>query len=186
MERRQPDAVGLVADQRRDPLAHLLRRLVGEGDREHLIGLGMPVADEVGDPVGDDARLAGARAGENQQRPVEMQRRFALFGIQLVEEVHGGGDGQYTSGRVGTRRAFGTGARRLGARALGGVDGDCGTVSSTAQRRARRATSIRRRTHRRSGVSVRQTSIATRIDKTEATAPPRAASRAPPASRGRC
>jgi hypothetical protein len=48
------------------------------------------VADEVGDSKGDDARLARARARENQQRPVTMQDRFALFRIQLVEELQGG------------------------------------------------------------------------------------------------
>ena len=80
--------LAVVADQRLDALAHLPRRLVGEGHREHLVRLGVAVADEVRDAVGDDARLAGARAGQDQQRPVAMQHRFALFGIQLGEEVH--------------------------------------------------------------------------------------------------
>ena len=30
----------------------------------------------------DDARLAGAGAGEDQQRPVGVQNRFALFGLR--------------------------------------------------------------------------------------------------------
>ena len=51
-------------------------------------GCGVAVADQVGDAAGDDARLAGAGAGEDQQRAVDVQDRFALFGIQGVEEIH--------------------------------------------------------------------------------------------------
>ena len=40
--------------------------------------------------IGDDARLAGARAREDEQRPFAMQHGFALFGVELFEEVHGG------------------------------------------------------------------------------------------------
>ena len=74
--------------QRLDPLAHLLRRLVGERDREHLVRLRVAVADEIGDAIRDDARLARAGAGKDEQRPITMQHRFALFRIQFVEEVH--------------------------------------------------------------------------------------------------
>ena len=88
MERREPHAAGLVANERLDALAHLLRRLVGERDGEHLIGLRMPVADEVRDAVGDDPSLPRARTSQDEQRPVAMQHRFALFRIQFVEEVH--------------------------------------------------------------------------------------------------
>ena len=49
----------------------------------------MAGADQVGDAVGDDARLAGARAGENEQRAVDLQHGLALLGVQFVEEVHG-------------------------------------------------------------------------------------------------
>ena len=51
-------------------------------------GLRVAVADEVGDAAGDDARLAGSRAGEDQQRPVDVQDGFALFGVEGVEELH--------------------------------------------------------------------------------------------------
>ena len=71
----------VVADQRLDALAHLPCRLVGEGHRQHVVGLGVPVADEVGDPIGDDARLAGAGAGEDEQRSIAMEHGFALFRI---------------------------------------------------------------------------------------------------------
>ena len=77
-----------VAEQRLDALPHLLGRLVGEGDRDHLAGVRVAVADEVRDAVGDDARLAGPGAGEDQQRAVHLEHGLALFGVQLVEEVH--------------------------------------------------------------------------------------------------
>ena len=51
-------------------------------------GSRVAVADEVGDAAGDDARLARAGAGEDQQRPVDVKDRFALFGVEGVEELH--------------------------------------------------------------------------------------------------
>ena len=85
---REPDAFGLLADQRFHPLAHLAGGLVGEGHRQHLIRLGMAIADEVGDPIRDDARLTGPGAGEDEQRPVDTEHGLTLFGIELAEEVH--------------------------------------------------------------------------------------------------
>ena len=82
--------------QRLDALTHLLGGLVGEGDSQYLVRRGVAVADEIRDAVGDDACLAGAGARENQQRPIEMERGFALFRVQLVEEVHWGKNVQYT------------------------------------------------------------------------------------------
>ena len=70
------------AEQRLDARPHLLGGLVREGDGEHFVRLRVAVADEVGDAAGDDARLARARAGEDQQRAVGVQHRFALFGIR--------------------------------------------------------------------------------------------------------
>ena len=49
-------------------------------------GLRVPVADEVGDAIGDDARLAGSGAGEDQQGSISMQHRFALFRVKLSRE----------------------------------------------------------------------------------------------------
>ena len=89
VKRREPHAVRVVTQQRLDALAHLARCLVGERDREDLIRRRVPVADEIGDPIGDDARFTGTRPCENHHRPFRMQDRFALFGIELVEESHG-------------------------------------------------------------------------------------------------
>ncbi len=70
-----------------DARAHLLRRLVGEGDGEDAIGLGDAAADEVGDAVRDDARLAGARAGEDQERAFRLEYSFVLFRIEAGEKI---------------------------------------------------------------------------------------------------
>ena len=90
VKRRHPHAAAVGAEQRLDARAHLLGGLVRERDGEHLVRLGVAVADEVGDAAGDDARLAGAGAGEDQQRPVDVQDGFALFGVEGVEELHRG------------------------------------------------------------------------------------------------
>ena len=89
VERRHPRARRRVAEQRRHALLHLLGRLVREGDRDHLAGVRVAGADEVGDAVGDDARLARPGAGEDEQRAVDLQHGLALFGVQFVKEVHG-------------------------------------------------------------------------------------------------
>ena len=90
MERRQPDPVRILADERCHALAHLLGRFVRERHREHLIRLCMAVADDVGDAVRDDARLAGPRAGENEQGAFGVEHGLALFGVEFGEEVIGG------------------------------------------------------------------------------------------------
>ena len=84
VKRRDPHAAAVGAEQRLDAAAHLLGRLVGEGDRKDFVRLGVAVADEVRDAAGDDARLAGPGAGQDQQRPADVQDRFALFGVEGV------------------------------------------------------------------------------------------------------
>jgi len=54
------------------------------------VRLGVAVADQVGDAAGDDARLAGSGAGEDQQRSAEVEDRFALLRVQGVEEIYVG------------------------------------------------------------------------------------------------
>ena len=38
--------------------------------------------------MGDDARLARTRAGQDQQRAIDVLDRGALFGVEGGEEVH--------------------------------------------------------------------------------------------------
>jgi hypothetical protein len=95
MKGRQPHAFRVSADQRLDALAHLPGGLVGEGDREHVVRLGVAIADEVGDAIRNDARLPRAGAGEDEQRAAQVQDGFALLRVQFVEEIHGAGRSHY-------------------------------------------------------------------------------------------
>ena len=90
VKRRDPHAAAIGAEQRLDARPHLFGGLVREGDGEHLVRLGMAVADEVGDAARDDARLARACSREDQQRPADVQDRFALLGIEGFQELHVG------------------------------------------------------------------------------------------------
>ena len=85
MERRHPRARRAerrCGEERLDPSTHFFRCLVGEGDGKNFIGLGVAFRNQVGNPLGDDAGLARAGAGQNEQRPVDVQDGVALFGIQ--------------------------------------------------------------------------------------------------------
>jgi hypothetical protein len=95
VEGAQPHAGGAAAEQHLDALAHLARRLVGEGDREDLLGAGALGGDDVGDAVGEDPRLAAARAGEDQQWPVGRLDGAALRLVEAREEI---GDAQGAQG----------------------------------------------------------------------------------------
>ena len=85
---RDPHLPAVDAEQRLDARAHLLRGLVGEGDRQDAIRRADVAADEVGDAVRDDARLARARAREDQERAVGLKNSFLLFGIEGGEKIH--------------------------------------------------------------------------------------------------
>ena len=54
--------------QEAEPLAHLVGGPPGERDRQALLGEDTQLGAEVRDAVGEGAGLAGARAGDNQQR----------------------------------------------------------------------------------------------------------------------
>ena len=69
-------------------LLHFARGLVGEGDGGDRARLVAAFTDQVGDLVGDDARLARAGAGQHQQRAVEVLRRFALRRIERGKQAH--------------------------------------------------------------------------------------------------
>ena len=73
-------------DEQLDAVAHLLRRLVGEGDREDLAGPGALGAHQPGDPVREHARLAAARAGQDQQRPLAVRDGLALGLVEPREQ----------------------------------------------------------------------------------------------------
>jgi hypothetical protein len=71
-----------IADDPADPLLHLARGLVGEGDGEDLGRPGAAGGDEVREPGGERRGSCPSRAGEHQHRPFGRQHRLAL---RLVE-----------------------------------------------------------------------------------------------------
>ena len=75
MEGAHPD--GRVAGEPLDPAAHFVGRLVREGQGEDLMA-GHSLLQQPGDAMRDDAGLAAARPGQDQQRPFEMCDGLAL------------------------------------------------------------------------------------------------------------
>ena len=69
------------------PLPHLPRRLVREGQRRDAPRLHPALADEVGDAVRDNPRLAAARPRDDQKRAAGRQDGFALPGVQPFEDI---------------------------------------------------------------------------------------------------
>jgi hypothetical protein len=87
VEGHDPHRAGAAPEQALDALAHLLGGLVGERDRQDLVGPGLPRVVEVGDAVGQHARLARAGAGEDEQRAVAVHDRLALGRVHPLEEA---------------------------------------------------------------------------------------------------
>lgn len=86
VEGHHPHRVRARADELLDALLHLARGLVGEGDREDLARVDVPLAQEVGDAVGEHTGLAGARTGHDEQRGAGVHDGRALVLVQPVQE----------------------------------------------------------------------------------------------------
>jgi hypothetical protein len=98
------DAVGLgCADQLAEALLHLAGGLVGEGHRQDRLRLD-EAGQHVGDPVGDHPRLAGPRAGQDEEGALQGLGGVPLLGVQSREELVGrrrhGGPGRIADGPV--------------------------------------------------------------------------------------
>ncbi len=87
VERADPEAPRREAEQPLDPVAHLGRSLVRERDREHVLRGNAVHADDPRDPVHEHARLAAARAGEHERRPVGRGHGRALRVVQRIDDV---------------------------------------------------------------------------------------------------
>ncbi len=86
MESAEPGhALDHVAYDLADAVLHLARRLVGEGDGEDFAGPGAAGGENVGDAHREHAGLAGAGAGQHQNRAVERLDGLALLGIEPGE-----------------------------------------------------------------------------------------------------
>ena len=83
VERRNPDVLRPRARQFFNALPHLLRRLVGEGDR-HNRPRRHTVLQQVRHAIRQRAGLARSRARKHQKRPFKRFRREPLFSVQVV------------------------------------------------------------------------------------------------------
>ena len=86
VEGHHPHRPGAIADKLLDPLAHLLRGLVREGDGQDLARPRLPRAHEMGDPVGEHAGLARPRSGQDQQGAISVQDGVALGLVQPLQQ----------------------------------------------------------------------------------------------------
>ena len=114
------DVAAAFADEADDPLAKFGRRPVREGDRKDP-PRGHPVdADEVRDPVREDAGLAGAGAGQDQQRALGRGDGAGLLRVEHLDDLGGPGlAGGRDRFRVHRRRRGGRVRGRAGGRRLG-------------------------------------------------------------------
>ena len=105
MEGAHPHAAGTTGDERCQTLAHLGRGLVGKRDGQDLPGLNAQVAKHMRDAEGQDAGLARASAGKDQQRALGGQDRLALGGVQAIDiDERLGGLGRRSRGVVDVER----------------------------------------------------------------------------------
>ena len=103
VERAEPrHALHDVTHHPAQPVAHLPRGLVGEGDGQHLVRPGFALRQQVRDPGRQRTGLAGARAGQHQHRPVEDQHRLQLRVVQPVE-IRAGSGGRGAGGQARRR-----------------------------------------------------------------------------------
>ena len=77
-------AGGFVAQQLRDPPSHLGGGLVRERDSQDVLGPDTAV-DQVRHPGRDDARLAAAGTGEDENRTIAVANGFGLLWIECAE-----------------------------------------------------------------------------------------------------
>ena len=85
VEGQDPDRARDAAEHVLEALAHLARGLVRERDREDLLRLDPVRVDQVRDAVREHARLAGARARDDEQRPLGREHGLPLGRVQVGE-----------------------------------------------------------------------------------------------------
>jgi hypothetical protein len=101
VERQHPHRPGAGTDDGGHPLAHLAGGLVGEGDRQDLAGLHVAGREQVGDAGGERLGLAGAGAGDDEQRAALMDHRLALLRVEPLEQPVHRRPGRSQHGRPG-------------------------------------------------------------------------------------
>ena len=118
VEGAEEEALGVVGEERFDAVTHLAGGFVGEGDGEDAPGGDALLLDEVGDAVGEDAGLAGAGAGEDEEGAGGGGDGGGLGGVE-GGEVEGGGKSASSGGGGWSSEGGGPGVQRVG----GGMGG---------------------------------------------------------------
>jgi hypothetical protein len=93
VKRHHPHRPRDAAEDAFEPLPHLARRLVREGDGEDLLRLHADRRHEVGDPVCEHARLPGAGPCDDEHRAFGRENGLPLGGIQVREVLIGRREG---------------------------------------------------------------------------------------------
>ena len=86
VERRHPHLRRHRSDEPGDATLHLVGRLVGERDGEDGEGGHAQLAHQIGDAIGQDARLARPGAGNNEQRSALVGDGLTLDRVEIVEQ----------------------------------------------------------------------------------------------------
>src|SRR5438067_11382220 len=86
--RNQRTAARFRRNQSTNAISHLTGGLVGEGDRQNCPSWNFVGANQMGDPVRDHARLAAARARQDEKRAFAMLHGFSLAWIEALKKVH--------------------------------------------------------------------------------------------------
>ncbi len=73
-----------VAQQGLEPLLHLVGRLVGKGHGHDPPGRDSGLLDQVRHAIGEHARLAGPRPGEDQHRPLRIDHCLPLRRVEAT------------------------------------------------------------------------------------------------------
>jgi hypothetical protein len=76
----------LLSEKFDEPQPQLARRADAERHGEHLVRVGLPRLEQVGDPVGQGPGLAGPGAGDQEQRASPVGYGLGLFGRQPLEQ----------------------------------------------------------------------------------------------------
>ena len=90
MKRADPRIAGArigALEQHANAFAHLVGGLICKSDGENRRARNA-LPDEIGNAMGDDPRLPGTRAGQNEDGPIAGEHSFALLGIQTIENIH--------------------------------------------------------------------------------------------------
>ena len=83
MERAEPDAFGALADGFDDAILHLAGGFVGEGEPENIFAGEIWIGfEQSANALGDDARLAGSGARDDEQGPFAVLDGGALLVVQ--------------------------------------------------------------------------------------------------------